>query len=40
MYRVDVRLDSGRLKTVEQSDVSALSVGQRVRLQDDRVVPQ
>jgi len=39
MYRVTVRLDSGRLKTVEQSDVSALSVGQHVRLQDDRVVP-
>ena len=39
-WRVSVRLDSGALKTIDQTDVSALSVGQRVRLQDDRVVPE
>lgn len=39
-WRVSVRLDSGALKTIDQTDVSALSVGQRVRLQNDRVVPQ
>ena len=40
VWRVSVRLDSGALKTIEQADVSALSVGQRVRLTGDRVVPQ
>lgn len=40
VWRVSVRLDSGALKTVEQADVSVLSVGQRVRLRDGRVLPQ
>jgi len=39
-WRVSVRLDSGTLKTIEQSDVSALEVGQRVRLQGNHVVPR
>ena len=39
-WRVSVRLDSGELKAIDQADVSALSVGQRVRLVGERVVPQ
>ena len=39
-YRVNVRLDSGALKSIDQADVVELRVGQRVRIEKDRVVPR
>jgi outer membrane lipoprotein SlyB len=39
-YRVNIKLDSGSMRTVDQADVSALRVGQRVRIDRDRVVPE
>ena len=39
-YRVNIKLDSGSMRSVDQADVSALRVGQRVRIDKDRVVPE
>jgi len=39
-YRVNIKLDRGSMRSVDQADVSALRVGQRVRIDRDRVVPE
>lgn len=39
-YRVNIKLDSGSVRSINQADVSALRVGQRVRIDKDRVVPE
>lgn len=38
-YRVNVRLDDGRVATVQQADVRAIPVGTRVRVANDMAVP-
>ena len=38
-YRIRVRLDNGGLQTVTQSSISGLRVGDRVRIENDRVTP-
>jgi outer membrane lipoprotein SlyB len=39
-YRLTIKLDSGSMRSVDQADVSALRVGQRVRIDKDRVLPE
>jgi len=39
VYRVNVRLDDGRLATVTQRDVSSLRVGARAQVANDMATP-
>jgi len=39
VYRVNVRLDDGRVATVTQSDANGLAIGARVQVANDRATP-
>jgi len=39
VYRVNVRLDDGRMATVTQRDVSALRIGARAQVANDMARP-
>lgn len=39
IYRVNVRLDDGRVASVTQTDANGLGIGQRVQVANDRATP-
>ena len=39
-YRVNVRLDSGGMRSIDLADVAALRIGQRVHVEGNQVLPR